>query len=452
MNSKLERATIAQKIQVLDHFHSSGNSQMKTVHKFKHEMSISKSSLSEWLKREDDIRQRFAQEEFKMSKNSRRKVKFKYEKINKAMDKLVQTRLDKNEPITEPILREYWSVYAHQYGVDDPKRLVSFSHGWLSQFKKRHGLQRSSVSKRSSPRRQNGNRHGENDVEMKTGSESDADNGYGTGGDKTNNLSQVQSLQDKDLDPQLQEAGSPNSPTHRNKRERSKIMKQTHENIDRDTANVLASISNDSSSTSEDADLRLDSAKDTKVTQIPPLSHLPLHDNIRRLFVHHPSNKQSVESINLQKDSDTEAIRRLNQHHILKPVSNKEQDSPQPHHKSLSQSTKDVAAALETNTIELSNPVDKKATQQPIATIQSQESVSELEPEAETEPSPTESKGLGNNKEQAIDMERFIRDTAARFFQTNAQQYPKTYKLFQQFKKEFLDELAITRKEKKIQG
>ena len=37
------------------------------------------------------------------------------------MDKLVIGRLERNEPITEPILREYWSIYAHQYGVDDPK-------------------------------------------------------------------------------------------------------------------------------------------------------------------------------------------------------------------------------------------------------------------------------------------------------------------------------------------
>ncbi|KAI5956453.1 hypothetical protein KGF54_000928 [Candida jiufengensis] len=140
--SKLPRATLAEKIKVLDFFHSSHSSQLKTVDRFRNEISISTSSLSEWIKNEEDLRTRFSQDDFKMSKNSKRKATFKYEKINKAMDRLVQSRLEKGEVINEPILREHWSIYAHQYGVDDPKRLHSFSHGWLSQFKKRHGLKR----------------------------------------------------------------------------------------------------------------------------------------------------------------------------------------------------------------------------------------------------------------------------------------------------------------------
>ncbi|CAI5760001.1 unnamed protein product [Candida verbasci] len=140
MTSKLPRATLAQKLQVLDYFHRSERPQSETVEKFKNEISISTSSFSEWLKNENELRKRYSQADFKFSKNSKRKVKFKYEKINQAMDKLVKGRLERGEPITEPILREHWSIYAHQYGVDDPKRLYSFSHGWLSQFKKRHGI------------------------------------------------------------------------------------------------------------------------------------------------------------------------------------------------------------------------------------------------------------------------------------------------------------------------
>ncbi|KAI5964068.1 uncharacterized protein KGF55_002010 [Candida pseudojiufengensis] len=145
--TKLPRATLAEKIRVLDYYHSSNSSQLKTVDIFKNEVAISTSSLSEWIKNEQELRTRYSQDDFKMSKNSKRKATFKYEKINKAMDKLVQTRLEKGEPINEPILREHWSIYAHQYGVDDPKRLNSFSHGWLSQFKKRHGLKKSKKEK-----------------------------------------------------------------------------------------------------------------------------------------------------------------------------------------------------------------------------------------------------------------------------------------------------------------
>ncbi|ODV67294.1 CenpB-DNA-bind-domain-containing protein, partial [Hyphopichia burtonii NRRL Y-1933] len=135
------RATLEQKIQILDHYHRSNRPQLETVDHFRNEISISTSSFSEWLKNEDELRDRLNQAgASSFSKNSRRKVKFKYEKINHAMDMLVKQKLERHEPINEPILREHWSIYAHQFGVEDPKRLAGFSHGWLSQFKKRHGL------------------------------------------------------------------------------------------------------------------------------------------------------------------------------------------------------------------------------------------------------------------------------------------------------------------------
>ncbi|CUM64790.1 uncharacterized protein PRCAT00002402001 [Priceomyces carsonii] len=143
---KLPRATLEQKIQILDFYHHSNRPQLETVDRYKNEISISTSSFSEWLKNEEELRERLNQAGSSFSKNSRRKVKFKYEKINRAMDLLVKQKLERNEPINEPILREYWSIYAHQYGVDDPKRLVGFSHGWLSQFKKRHGLNKKRMS------------------------------------------------------------------------------------------------------------------------------------------------------------------------------------------------------------------------------------------------------------------------------------------------------------------
>ena len=141
--SKQQRATLAQKIKVLDYFHQSDSPQLKTVDHFKDHFSISTSSLSEWLKNETELRRRYNEAaDFNALQNSRRKATFKYEKINKAMDKLVQDKLARNELISEPILRKHWAVFAQQYGVDDPKRMHSFSHGWLSQFKKRHGIKK----------------------------------------------------------------------------------------------------------------------------------------------------------------------------------------------------------------------------------------------------------------------------------------------------------------------
>lgn len=140
--SRLPRATLEQKITILDYFHASGRPQLDTVEKFKDMVAISTLTFNEWVKRENEYRERYRQLDSKFEKSSRRKSSYKYEKINRAMDAMVQQKLGMNESVTEPMLREYWKMYAHQFGVENPKRLVSFSHGWLSQFKKRHGLLR----------------------------------------------------------------------------------------------------------------------------------------------------------------------------------------------------------------------------------------------------------------------------------------------------------------------
>lgn len=139
---KLPRATLEQKIKILDYYQNSQRPQLDTVEKFKNEVAISTSTFNEWVKHEHEYRERYQQLVNDFQKNAKRKVKFKYDKINRAMDLLVQQKLERGDEISEPILRGYWQVYAHQFGVDNPKRLVGFSHGWLSQFKKRHGLSR----------------------------------------------------------------------------------------------------------------------------------------------------------------------------------------------------------------------------------------------------------------------------------------------------------------------
>lgn len=137
---KLPRATLEQKIKILDFYHQSDKPQLETVEAFKDEVAISTLTFNEWVKKEEEYRQQYRELEGRFQKNSRRKTKFKYEKINRAMDLLVKQRLERGQPVTEPILRDYWQVYAHQFGVENPKRLCLFSHGWLSQFKKRHGI------------------------------------------------------------------------------------------------------------------------------------------------------------------------------------------------------------------------------------------------------------------------------------------------------------------------
>lgn len=140
--AKPPRATLEQKIKILDYYQQSQRPQLDTVEKFKDEVAISTSTFNEWVKHQAEYRKRYHQLLTEFQKNSKRKITYKYDRINRAMDLLVQQRLARGESVTEPVLRGYWQVYAHQFGVDNPKRLIGFSHGWLSQFKKRHGIAR----------------------------------------------------------------------------------------------------------------------------------------------------------------------------------------------------------------------------------------------------------------------------------------------------------------------
>ncbi|CDK24230.1 unnamed protein product [Kuraishia capsulata CBS 1993] len=159
---RLPRANLEQKIMILNHFHSSKRPQSETVEFFRERFSISTSSFSEWLKNEQDLRERYNMARTvdgptgEMMRQTKRKSRFKYDRINKAMYEFVQKKLAANEPLTEPVMREYWSQMAHKFGVEDPKRLDSFSHGWLSTFKRRHGLDRHIEGVRSPPGNSNG--------------------------------------------------------------------------------------------------------------------------------------------------------------------------------------------------------------------------------------------------------------------------------------------------------
>lgn len=149
---KLPRATLEQKIAVLDFFHArvkeegGRTSQADIVKHFRDKIAISTSSFSEWVKHEDTLRQLYNLPN-KAHRRSKRRIKFKYEEINHEMDMLVQRQLKEGKPVTEPFLREHWIELANRFGVNDPKRLRGFSHGWLTQFKKRNVLDRQSREK-----------------------------------------------------------------------------------------------------------------------------------------------------------------------------------------------------------------------------------------------------------------------------------------------------------------
>ncbi|AAS52156.1 ADR236Wp [Eremothecium gossypii ATCC 10895] len=137
------RATLEQRIQILDLYHSTKMTQAQVVNRFRDQVSISGSTLSEWVKREQELRERYRElqsRQIAKAKKEKNKSSYKYSRMNEMMDHYLCMLREKNIQITEGILRDCWQRYARQLGVTDPKRLKSFSNGWLTQFKKRHGL------------------------------------------------------------------------------------------------------------------------------------------------------------------------------------------------------------------------------------------------------------------------------------------------------------------------
>lgn len=143
-----QRATLEQKVMVIDYYKKTRKLQSEIVQRFKDKFAISTSSLSEWIKNEDELKQRYRDAmnsditRGKALRLSRRKSTFKYAGINEAMENIVKQRQAQGLEITEGYLRECWMALAPKYNIKDAKRLKSFSHGWLDSFKKRHGLRR----------------------------------------------------------------------------------------------------------------------------------------------------------------------------------------------------------------------------------------------------------------------------------------------------------------------
>lgn len=154
------RATLEQKIMALDWHHQNQRSQIDTVQHFRGIFAISSSTISDWIKGEEALRERYQEalemdpRETQNAKQAKRKITFKYERINQAMLEVANDRIEHGLPLTERVLQEYWKKFAQEYGVTDKKRQMSFSHGWLATFKKRHGLNRSESKRITTERSQ----------------------------------------------------------------------------------------------------------------------------------------------------------------------------------------------------------------------------------------------------------------------------------------------------------
>jgi hypothetical protein len=179
-----QRATLKEKIMIMDFFKNSNKPQKETVKHFQEKYFISTSSFSEWMRNESELRARYNEalqldllDGVDLTK-SKRKSTYKYAALNEAMQKWVTMRMKNGLPVNDPILRKEWSKIAKDHGITDSKRIKNFSHGWLANFKKRKGINYSTDNHLSSATV--GRSTSERDVTRHSGSENTRDTTCGT--------------------------------------------------------------------------------------------------------------------------------------------------------------------------------------------------------------------------------------------------------------------------------
>ncbi|GMG20291.1 unnamed protein product [Ambrosiozyma monospora] len=145
--SKLPRATLEQKIEVLDWFHASTNkNQQATVDHFLQtgKFTITKSTLNRWLMGEDKLRDDYSSFSLNFTKNYKTKPKFKDPEVTRCLEILYEQSCNENSPLTEKVLVTKWSELTKLYHNVQTlnKADQTKSNGWLHHFKKRHSVQK----------------------------------------------------------------------------------------------------------------------------------------------------------------------------------------------------------------------------------------------------------------------------------------------------------------------
>lgn len=146
---KPARATVSQKLEALDWYHSHGSSQKRTVSHFtqKGTFGITRSSFNRWINDEDRIREAYD----KLGTDSRCTFKTVHERKNGEVDKCLEMwyeqKLFANQHVTERDLIQKWFTFDKLYNPsqsDAVKKEVK-SNGWVYHFKSRLQHKRSNV-------------------------------------------------------------------------------------------------------------------------------------------------------------------------------------------------------------------------------------------------------------------------------------------------------------------
>lgn len=132
---------MAQKIEVLDWYHTNGKNQSRTAKFFAAkwpELDVKQPKVSDWVKKEESIRELYNSNPAVANK-LRRVNPIKHEEVDEALSMWVCQALEDKVVVTGDVLREKWRRFATVLKISDDQ-WPTLSEGWLTRFKERNGL------------------------------------------------------------------------------------------------------------------------------------------------------------------------------------------------------------------------------------------------------------------------------------------------------------------------
>ncbi len=141
MFEKKENATLGQRIEILDWYHTNGRNQSKTAKHFDSiypNLRLKQPRISAWVKQEVVWRAEY-EESTAMARAAKRICQTQHPEVTEMLDLWVSKAMADGILINGEIIRQKWRKFADLAGVPEDERL-KLSDSWLSRYKVRAGL------------------------------------------------------------------------------------------------------------------------------------------------------------------------------------------------------------------------------------------------------------------------------------------------------------------------
>ncbi|KIK76027.1 hypothetical protein PAXRUDRAFT_171064, partial [Paxillus rubicundulus Ve08.2h10] len=135
-------ATLAQRIEILNWYHTNGKNQSWTANHFNKIypfLHLKQPKISDWLKHEASWRAEYEGTSAGVAHSVKRVRQTQHPKVTEMLDLWVSKAMADKLLLTGEVIRQKWKAFADRAGVPTDK-CISLSEGWLSRYKVRNGL------------------------------------------------------------------------------------------------------------------------------------------------------------------------------------------------------------------------------------------------------------------------------------------------------------------------